>query len=215
MPSNTYSSLLPIKLKTTTQKPCVHQSGLKQNGSCPSCLWLFLLNFILTLPWQPLTVPRAWTIFLQYCLLLKPSSHPGSSQILDSPGVVSSPFLNLDRGAKHSWKKLAPFLNGILAGDLSALSISSALIISLRGLYGSAKSPPYAIRWSSSDMLNCCNDSSLRACLPGVVTRVKASDISSKGPIFTSSSGSQHFTFSFWWRGGKNVYPAECFIFLV
>lgn len=46
---------------------------------------------------------------LQYCILFTSFSHPGSSEILGSPGIVSSPSVTLGTGAKHSWRKLAPF----------------------------------------------------------------------------------------------------------
>ena len=78
----------------------------------------------------------------QYCLLFSSFSHPGSSEIFGSPGIVSSPCVTLGTGAKHSWRKLAPFLTGMLVCDL--LSISSASVRSLLSSapYASTKSPP-------------------------------------------------------------------------
>lgn len=47
-----------------------------------------------------------------------------------------------------------------------------------------------------------CNDSRLRACLPGAAVSVKASDIRLNGSIFTSISGKPLFIFFLWWRRG-------------
>lgn len=119
---------------------CMHQSGMKQNGPCQSCS-RFPLNFIGCCLDNHLLCQGPGTFFPpQYCLLFSSFSHPGSSEILGSPGIVSSPCVTLGTGAKHSWRKLAPFLTGMLVCDL--LSISSASVISLLGLYASTKSPP-------------------------------------------------------------------------
>lgn len=77
---------------------------------------------------------------------------------------------------------MPPFLNGLQAGDLSALSISSALAISLWGLH----TIPNHFPISCSEVLQ--NDSHLRACLPRVGMRVKPLDVRSKGTIFISAS---------------------------
>lgn len=63
-------------------------------------------------------------------------------------------------GDKHSWKKLAHVLTGMLVGDLSALSISSASVISVAGMQAQNHPP---IRFGGV-LLTCYNDSRLWAC---------------------------------------------------
>lgn len=94
--------------------------------------------------------------------------------------------------ATNSWRKLPPFLNGLQAGDLSALSISSAFVISLWGLH----TIPNRFPMPFSRVLH--NDSRVRACSPSVGMRVKASDVRSKGTIFISASGKQPFVCLLW-----------------
>lgn len=109
-------------------------------------------------------------------------SHPGSSDIWAIREFSHLDALTLGRGPERSQRKLAPFL-----AELLVLSISSGFVISSACMHAQNHlAGPFA---GVHLTVHRCNDSRLRACLPGAAVSVKASDIRFKGSIFTSISG--------------------------
>lgn len=170
------------------------------DGSFQSCLWWFFLNFL----WH---CPDNYSVFQ--------GAGPFPSSIVCC--YIHSHILALHRSSAvlelshlHSWtlKKEPSTLRRnwppFWMGSWLVIWVLSPSLVPYSYHFGACMQPPnrLAFRRSSSDMQNWCNDSSLRACLLGVVMRVKASDSRFKGAIFTDKSGKQHFIFSFWWGWG-------------
>lgn len=147
----------------------------------------------MVLPSQLLSVWFAWSISP---LILFSCFHILAHQIFGLSGsflISASWHLAEEPSAlKENWS--------LFLVRCSCSSSPVALVISLLGLYARTKSPQWAVCWSSSDTVHRCNDSRLRACLPGAAVCVKASDIRFNGSIFTSISGKPLFIFFLWWR---------------
>lgn len=158
------------------------------------------LKFHWVLPWQPCIMLRTWNIFplLLFTVFLIPTSW-----LIRDLRQSCSCLISMHEPWQRTWvllEEIGPFFwlwCWLVIWVLFPLSSASVISLRVPGCKHRITFPCH-----SSEMLNWCNDSSLRACLAGVVMRVEASDIRFKSPIFIIISGKQNLIFSFYWRGG-------------